>query len=102
MLKLLQTDNLSVVWEIQTKNDIRYLFLVFTIQINWKLKTFSHYIELLENDYKELWPKNWEWWYILYNTLSELWYTEKDWWLWGNIITKWIDLCNNTDENFQV
>jgi len=106
LTKLLDTDNMSVVWEYQKRSKFNweneniwfteYIFLVFTIHINWKLKTFSHYIELDKQEFwEELWLKNYEGWYILYNTLSALGYpiSDFDWWLWWNIINEWINKC---------
>lgn len=106
LTKLLNTDNMSVVWEYQKKQTVNwnqeatwlteYIYLVFSIHINWKLKTFSHYIELERQKFWEwLWLKNYEGWYILYNTLTELWYiiSDFDWWLWWNVINQWIDKC---------
>ncbi len=110
-MQLFKTDFISVIWEYQKKeqatetHDIwEYIHLFFTIQINGKIRTFQHYIELvqyiptIENDCWTVFTlKNYEGWYILYNTLNDLWYPL---WepvkynpMWGNIINSWIDKC---------
>ena len=115
-IQLFKTDYISVIWEYQEKSaaneehDVwKYIQLFFTMQINGKIKTFKHYIMLVreiptvEEQPSVLSLKNWEGWYILYNTLNDigypLWEPVKEIPTAWNIITWWIDKCYDEFEN---
>lgn len=78
----------------------KQLHLIFTIQVNWKLKTFEWFFVLdqklfTENPDKITYPtlKDWWEWYAILNLLTSLWYKIWDyeiWHPWCWIITQWI------------
>jgi hypothetical protein len=79
----------------------KQLHLIFTIQVNWKLKVFEWFfvleeVDYIENSNKSNNPtlKDWGEWYAIINLLASLWYKIWDyelWKWWGNIILEWID-----------
>ena len=83
----------------------KQLHLIFTIQVNWKLKTFEWFFVLEQHNYSEdsnkssnPTLKDWGEWYAILNLISSLWYKIWDyeiWSTWSWIINQWIDkLCN--------
>jgi len=85
---LLQTDYISVVWEVidaeitsaTCKDKQQFIRLFFTIQVNWKIKTTNHSFLLEKSEFNEagLSLKNWNEWYNVYHTLKDLWYSMWD------------------------
>ncbi len=103
-VSLFKTDYMSVVWEYTEKNKSKYLNLFFTIQVNGKMKTSQHFLELtkreLNSSYEwdaQLTLKQWDAWYSIRKLLTDIWYPL--WWdmnflEWWNIET-WIDRAYN-------
>lgn len=98
MQNLYTTDYMSVIWEYQVDKWVtnpseehkeERIKLIFTIQINGKIKSFEHYF-LLERYTPTL--KEWNTWYVLSKTLEELWYKiweEGDLWT-TSVMNIWI------------
>lgn len=101
------SDYMSIFWEIKDGESPR-LNLHFSIQVNWKLKTFTHFIELVED--KEASPsyslKDYRVWYAICETLWELWYPiwSYDWDnpMGMNFISDWIEKCEEEVYNKDV
>ena len=82
--QLLQTDYISVVWEIRdweitpetSKEKEQFIKLFFTIQVNWKIKTVQHIFLLEKSEFNDSWLslRNWNEWYKVHQTLKDLWY----------------------------
>lgn len=84
------------------------LNLHFCIQVNGKMKTFTHFLELVDTSTKrtELTPyvksfdlKEYRVWYAIVETLGELgypiWDYDRDSPLWMNFISEWIRNCTS-------
>ncbi len=93
---LLQSDNMSVIGGIHrsktylsiTENEVKkealYLHLIFTVHVNGKLKSFSHYLELEDINNKDedtqvcqtasYSLKQWDGWNFIVNTLRAMGY----------------------------
>ena len=98
------SDYMSIIWEI-TDSDNPRLNLHFSVQVNWKLKTFTHFLQLtkVENSIKSYELKDYRVWYAIVETLWELWYPigayDKDVPLAMNFISEWIDDCEEELES---
>ena len=119
-MKIYESDYMSVVWEIwkystPTERELReenastdYILLYFSVQVNWKLKTFPLKFDLSDNKNEIVKDdclfklKNYTDWYNVYETLKWMWY---DFWdninsSWsGNIINKWIITLSDWPKN---
>lgn len=95
---LYTSDYMSVSGSI-TNTESPRLNLHFSIQVNGKMKSFTHFLELVKDETRwqmyEL--KDYRVWYAIAETLWELgypiWDYNKDAPLWMNFIKNWIDDC---------
>lgn len=95
---LIKAEPSDVSSDIEIWEDIaKQLHLIFTIQVNWKLKTFEWYFTLVKCS-TWITLEQWGEWYAIINLLTSLWYKIWDyeiWKPWANIILNWIDKLNN-------
>lgn len=99
-----KSDYMSVFWEITNWESPR-LNLHFSVQVNWKLKTFTHFLELVKDEtlpnqtYQSFSLKDYRVWYAIVETLWELWYPigeyDSDSPLAMNFISEWIANCES-------
>lgn len=76
LVKLFEADHITVIWEkVKYSSWEDYIRLLFTIQVNWKLKTVTSDFELInwEDGFYQL--KNWKEWSILHKALRDIGYT---------------------------
>lgn len=99
LVKLFEADYISVIWEkVKYGSWEDYIRLLFTIQVNWKLKTFTSDFEVIdwEHGFYEL--KNWREWFILFTAFREMGYIiwpEDIHELWG--MNTWIQIVFEVD-----
>lgn len=97
-----EVDNTSFPTKIdETKTIQKQLHLIFTIQVNWKLKNFEWFFILEQftwwensNKSSELSLKDWWEWYTILNLFTALGYKIWDyelWQPWSWIINQWIN-----------
>lgn len=92
------SDYLTIFWDIQDKNWEQYLYLAFSIQINWKTKAFSFYFRLIEakaDEWESGYLKEYREWYNIYELLGSIgypiWEYSADNPMGWNIINSWIE-----------
>lgn len=101
------SDYLTIFGDIQEKNWEEYLYLAFSIQINWKTKAFSFYFRLIEADDEQTWYlKEYREWYNIYELLGNIGYPIGDYSpehpAWGNIIDRWVEELKQWKEDKDV
>lgn len=90
LVKLFEADYISVIWEKIQKTYVTadkeskepknieitwdYIRLLFTIQVNWKLKTFTSDFEVIDWEHGLYELKNWREWFILFTAFREMGY----------------------------
>lgn len=98
-----ESDNLTIVgscrdiisgwtnteWEYTSKLEYKLLNLIFSMHINWKLRTFDLSFKLVESEFwGEYTLDNWFVWWDIFNMLKSIWYFQD---LDNGVIRKWID-----------